>query len=830
MADDQRPQVSGAIPVARLDDRYALTDRTGHKLGEVPLATIVGLIKQGRLFRTDRVSKNSAPVQPLGDLPEFQELFSQLLPTAFNIDGTNLRPMPELSGTADTLTISRLFGTLYRERRTGRLFLCEADREREKVISFRQGTPISANSNTEDEWLGELLISQGIIDQQTFEEAVAHARVNGKRIGSALIYLQKLSPRELKRALSVQAMERLLNAFRMQGGTYQFIADESAAEDEILLVASPRDIIETGLSAALEGREISRILEGYGDPVFKVEVPDHLAGDLHDSDKTILRQLGRGQPLSQCIDRAAKAARLTPAESKLRVLTLIKIGVLKVGGAEVEGLEEVVHELEAIDFYRMLDVRRAASSDEIEQAFVAKRAAYKGEAQPGDTEATRRLREKITARLDRARRTLLDPSERALYERALQLGLDFQQPEVRQRLENEQLVQRGRSLLRQQDYAEALEAFGRAAAISPDDPQVYVELGWARFLASDHGPEAASASIADVERALRLSSEMDDAYVTIGKIHRLRGDLPQAEAQLRRAIEINPHNNEAQSELRLLFTRELTKGGPKLKLDLSGVGSLLPSIGLALVTIIGLFIGANVIAGGATTWPDVESARAEAMAGSGGDSDEERALSLAVIERLKGEVDLTVPEDERVLGNIEYYYLVDDAWWWIRRGVLLLMGLIGIFAVRRESFGDLSLFGPKPGWIMAALPYGLLLGFLTPIPDTPTAIGPAMGMAALHVIAEVTFFIAFLGRAFLDEFEEPAIAILLVVVFYGLYRATFFATLAAPGTLMISDILQSAAFVGGVYGILLWRSGGLFAPLLAHLLLIGMMMFRATAL
>lgn len=830
MADDQRPQVSGSIPVARLDDRYALTDRTGHKLGDVPLATIVGLIKQGRLFRTDQVSKNSAPVQPLGELPEFQELFSQLLPQAFNIEGTNLRPAPELSGAADTLTIARLFGTLYRERRTGRLFLCEADRKREKVISFRQGTPISANSNTEDEWLGELLISQGIIDQATFEEAVAHARVNGKRIGSALIYLQKLSPRELKRALSVQAMERLLNAFRMAGGTYQFIADETAAEDEILLLASPRDIIETGLSSALEGREIARILEGYGDPVFKVEIPEHLAGDLHDSDQTMLRQLGRGQPLSQCIDRAAKAARLTPAEAKLRVLTLIKIGVLKVGGAEVEGLETVVHELEATDFYRMLDVRRAASPADVQKAFEKKRAEYKGVPQPGDTAAIERLRQMITDRLERARATLTDPEERALYERALQLGLDFQQPEVRQRLEHEQLVQRGRSLLRQQQYAEAFEAFSRAGAIIPDDPQVYVELGWARFLASDHGPEAARESIADVERALRLSSESDDAYVTIGKIHRLRGELEQAEAQLRRAIEINPHNNEAQSELRLLFTRELSKG-PRLKLDLKTTGSLLPTLGLALVTIIGLYVGANVISGGATTWPDVESARAEAIA-AGGEvgGEEERALALAVMERLKGEIDLTVPADKQVMGNVEYYYIFDDAWWWIRRGALLFMGLLGIFLVRREKPSDIGLLGPKPGWIMAALPYGLLLGFLTPIPDTPTAVGPAMGMAAFHVVAEITFFIMFLGRAFLDELEEPAIAIFLVVVFYGLYRATFFATLSAPGTLMMSDILQSAAFVGGVYGILLWRSGGIFAALLAHLLLIGMMMFRATVL
>lgn len=827
MPEEQRPQISGVMPVPGAH-RYALADRTGHTLGEVPLSTIVGLIRQGRLFRTDKVSKNGAPMQPLGELTEFEELFSLLLPQAFHVDGTALRPAPELSGEADTLSIARLFGTLYREKRTGRLFLCDADHAREKVVSFRQGTPISANSNTEEEWIGELLIGQGFIDRAAFDEAAEHARAHGKRIGSALIYLEKLSPRDLKRALSVQAMERLLNAFRMQGGTFQFIADESAAEDEILLLASPRDIIETGLSAALSAREVTEVLAGYGDPTFRVEDVEGFAADLHDTDRTLLSVLAEGVPLSRCLDRIARVTRLTTAEARLRVLTLMQVGVLRVGGAEVARLEERLHALEATDFYRMLDVRRAASQEELDAAYRAKLAEYDAAPRADEPDALRRLREKIAATLDRARRTLSDLDERALYERAVQLGLDFEQPEVRQRLEHEQLMQQGQSLLRQQRYADAFEAFSKAGTLIPDDPQVYVQLGWARFLASDQSGAAAGDAIADIERALRLSRENDDAYVTMGKIHRLVGDNAQAEADLRRAIEINPHNNEAQSELRLLFTRELNQGS-RVKIDLSAGKGLLPMVAVAILTIAALFIGANVVPGGAEVWPDVQSARAQASAAKAG-GEQEAALYAAVVDRLQGEVDLTVPPDERVMGNVEYYFLPDDVFWWVRRGALLLVGLLGIFLVNREKWGDIKLLGDQPGWIMAALPYGLLLGFLTPIPDTPTAAGMAMAMGAVHLVAEVVFFFGFLGRGLLRELEQPVVALVLVFVFYALYRATFFATLAAPGSVMLQDILQGAAFIGGAYGLLLWRSGGIVAPLVAHTLLIGMMMLRATVL
>lgn len=827
MPEEQRPQITGATAVVGAH-RYALADRTGHKLGEVPLATIVGLIRQGRLFRTDKVSKNGATMQPLGELPEFEELFSQLLPQAFHVDGTALRPAPELSGEADTLTLARLFGTIYRERRTGRLFLCDADHAREKVVSFRQGTPISANSNTEEEWIGELLIGHGIIDRAAFDEAVEHARVHGKRIGSALIYLEKLSPRELKRALSVQAMERLLNAFRMKGGTWQFIADESAAEDEILLVASPRDIIETGLSAALGAREVTEILAGYGDPTFRVEGEEVFANDLHDTDKAMLRILGAGQPLSRCLDRVAQAGRLTPAEARLRVLALMQLGVLKVGGAEVEALETALHTLEATDFYRMLDVRRAASPEEIEGAWRQKVVEFEAAPRPEDAEAVKRLREKIAATLDRARRTLQNPEERAMYERAVQLGLDFEQPEVRRRLEHEQAVHQGNALLRQQKYTEAFDAFSRAGALIPDDPQVYVQLGWARFLASDRTRASAGDAIADVERALRLSREFDEGYVTMGKIHRLTGDLAQAEADLRRAIEINPHNNEAQSELRLLFTRELNQGS-RIKIDLSSSKGFVPLIAVALVTMVVLYVGANLVPGGLTVWPDVQTARAEATGAKGGGG-AEAELYAAVVERLQGDVDLTVPNDKRVMGNAEYYFLADDAWWWVRRGLLLVVGLLGVLLINRDRLGDIRLFGKQPAWIMAALPYGLLLGFLTPVPDTPTALWPALGMGLVHVLAEVVFFFVFLARGLMKQLDEPLIAVAIVFVVYALYRATFFATLAAPGTVMLQDILQGAAFIGGVYALLVWRSGGIFAPLLAHLLLIGLMMVRATVL
>lgn len=610
--------MSGATPVPRLDDLYELADRTGHSMGGMPLATLQAMIRQGRLFRTDSVSKNSGELQPLGSLPEFAELFDEVLPKEFSVGGQQLRPAPELAGEFDTFALAGVFARLYQKRSTGRLFITETGSENEKVVIFQQGISVNAMSNIQEEWLGEVLISHGVIDQASFDEAVATKAQQSSRIGSALIHLEKLSPRELHRALSIQAMERLMNLFRLDHGSFRFVPDDTASDEEMLLLASPRDIIETGLATAVPAQAATRYLAGYGDPVLTVEVPPELDSELSGSDRAILAILQTGRPLSQCLHEAAGAASLTTAEARIRILTLMRYGVVNAGDLAIGELEKILQRLQGMHFFAMLDVRRAAAGEEIEDAFKQKCVELKTEAEAEDSEASTRLRQQIRNMLEDARRTLADDDMRPVYERALQLGLDFHQPEVRKRIEHEHLLAKGRSLLSQQAYEEARLAFVAAAKQMPDDPEIYVHVGWAQFLASAQDQAAAVTAVREVQRGLKLSSELAEAYLTIGKIHRIAGNQQEAENNLRRAIELDPRNQIAQSELRTLFARELGKKGGGVALDLQ-LGSDSAKIVAAAVVVAGLlFAGANFVSGGHTMWPDTSAKTAAVKAGDEG--------------------------------------------------------------------------------------------------------------------------------------------------------------------------------------------------------------------
>jgi tetratricopeptide (TPR) repeat protein len=822
LADEQRSQGPARDPGVR--DRYQLVDRTGHTAGEMSVAAVTGLIRQGRLFRSDKVVKNGGEIQRLDRLAELLDIFDELMPPGLRVSGDALHALPALSGDFDPLGFADLLTQLYQEKRTGRLFVFDTRSENARVLIFRAGQVISAMSDAEDEWLGKLLLSQGIIDEPAYRQAVELRKLNGSRLGSALVYLEKLSSRQLRRALSVQAMERLLNVFRVRDGRFNFVDDDTAGAEEILLVASTRDIIETGLSAAMGAREVADIMAGYGDPVFRVAFDPDRAGDLSDSDRKVLEIIRRGTPLSGLLDGVAKAARLTNAEARLRIMTLMKFGILEVGGAEVGALEENLRKIQRHDFFRMLDLRRAATADDVVAGHGKKTKEYAAAARSSDTKAVARLRGKIRARLDQARDTLLDEDGRPIYERALQLGLDYHQPEIKRRLRHERLTQKARGFLAKNEPAQALVALLETVKLMPDDPQGWVDIGWARFLDSERDEEAAAGSILDIQRALKMAGDLDSAYLTMGKIYRLAGDLPKAEKNLRKALSLNPRNNEAQSQLRLLFSRELDRGGmPKIEFKMAG--GVAPVLLTAGVVIGALFACANIVPGGPEVWPEVQ-------AGQSAEKDRRinprlRQMFEAARDRLKEEVDYKIPLDEQVLGNVEGYFLVDDSWFWVRRAVLLILGLLGILFINKESIDEFPWAGERPGWIMAAIPYGLVVGFFSPTLATPTGLGALLGMSAFQVLAEQVFFFWFVGRGLLKTIDHPIGAGVLMAVVFGLYQLTFCAIFSLSGVDTILGVLQVTCFAGGAYAFLLIKSGGVIAPLIAHLVINSVMIISS---
>ena len=211
----------------------------------------------------------------------------------------------------------------------------------------------------------------------------------------------------------------------------------------------------------------------------------------------------------------------------------------------------------------------------------------------------------------------------------------------------------------------------------------------------------------------------------------------------------------------------------------------------------------------------------------GGALDAESKLAAQVRDRLQGEVDYAIPKDKQFLGSVESYYLVDDSWFWLRRILLLVLGILGILFVSKEGLKDIAVLGEKGGLALLAIPYGIIVGFLSPIPLTPTPLGPALGMVTLHVVAEQAFFFVFVGRALLKDAENPAMNAGLAALLFGLYQLSFYSVSQAHMGVMLLGVVQMTAFAGGAYALLLWRSGGILAPMTAHLVINAVMIIRA---
>ena len=236
-------------------------------------------------------------------------------------------------------------------------------------------------------------------------------------------------------------------------------------------------------------------------------------------------------------------------------------------------------------------------------------------------------------------------------------------------------------------------------------------------------------------------------------------------------------------------------------------------------------MSANLVPGGPDTWPEIQTAQPVVE----GEPIDPRLQEMfdSARDRFKAEVNYTIPLDKQVLGNVEGYYLVDDSWFWIRRAVLLFLGLIGILFISRESLTEIPVAGKNPGWIMAALPYGLVVGLISPTLATPTTLGPIIGMTFFHVFAEQVFFIWFLGRTLIKAFSNPLAGAALTALLFGLYQISFCSTLALSGVDLFMGVLQVACFAGGAYVLLLFKSGGVLAPFIAHLVINVVMMISS---
>ena len=231
-------------------------------------------------------------------------------------------------------------------------------------------------------------------------------------------------------------------------------------------------------------------------------LPDYLQAD--QIDRQILRGCLQYGASARAVEALAKAMNQPQSITTIRLMRLLETGHFQSRGASKRELQKIKKSLEGQNYFERLEVPTTLDAAQIEDAFAARLQALGiSNDAPNRAEHSEAI-DAIRNLLTEARDVLVDGAQRSVYRRAIQTGVDFNDPVVRDPLLREYYLTQGKALLDRGAYAEAEELLETAVRKNRTQPRVHILLGWANYLNSDETEDAADAAINRVRTALEL--------------------------------------------------------------------------------------------------------------------------------------------------------------------------------------------------------------------------------------------------------------------------------------------------------------------------------------
>ena len=119
-------------------------------------------------------------------------------------------------------------------------------------------------------------------------------------------------------------------------------------------------------------------------------------------------------------------------------------------------------------------------------------------------------------------------------------------------LKSELLFQQGEDALHAENFTEAQKLFGEALELSPNEAEYFAYLGWAIFRENPQDAEALRRGRDLLERAISINPGLDNAYAFLGLLELHHGHKNRAREHFEKAVQYNPENERAQTELKKL--------------------------------------------------------------------------------------------------------------------------------------------------------------------------------------------------------------------------------------------------------------------------------------
>src|ERR1044071_3461005 len=150
-----------------------------------------------------------------------------------------------IQGTLKTMSLVDLLQFLAAGRKSGTLKFDHG--KITKQIYFKNGMIVGSKSNDPREYLGQVLLHYGKVDEVQLKIARDLQRTSGAKLGEVLVEQGFLSEEDELSVLKTRTLDAIYDLFVWTDGDFEFYDDDPLPEDLLLIEVEPTNVIMEGI-------------------------------------------------------------------------------------------------------------------------------------------------------------------------------------------------------------------------------------------------------------------------------------------------------------------------------------------------------------------------------------------------------------------------------------------------------------------------------------------------------------------------------------------------------------------------------------------------------
>ena len=116
-----------------------------------------------------------------------------------------------------------------------------------KQIYFKNGMIVGSKSNDPREYIGQVLLHYGKVDDSQLKAAREIQRTSGEKLGEVLVKQGFLTEEDVLEILKIRTLDTIYDLFSWNDGEFEFYDDEPLPEDQLHIEVEPTSVIMEGI-------------------------------------------------------------------------------------------------------------------------------------------------------------------------------------------------------------------------------------------------------------------------------------------------------------------------------------------------------------------------------------------------------------------------------------------------------------------------------------------------------------------------------------------------------------------------------------------------------